>query len=264
MGLPFFWVDAFASEPFRGNAAGVCFLASPADDEWMRRLVEEMSLSEIAFLWDEGEGWRLRWFTPAREVDLCGHATLAAAHVIYESGRRAKDTPLTFESRSGQLSARGRAGRVTLDFPSTPLDECEPPKLLEALTGPIEACFDAGRDLLIELPDASTVRNLDFSGPELLAVTAQCVIATARSDDPDYEVVSRFFAPSYGINEDPVTGSAHCALGPHWAPKLETFRFRAFQASVRGGLVEVEVSGARTLLTDCAATLLRGEILQLP
>jgi len=261
MGAPFYWVDAFAEAPFQGNAAGVCFLDAPADDEWMRSLVDEMSLSEIAFLWEKAEGWRLRWFTPAREVDLCGHATLAAAHAIFESERRPAGSTLKFTSLSGELVAHGDAGKVTLDFPSIPLTPSAPPNLLEALAGPIVACFDAGRDLLVELPDAAAVRALSFTGAELLAITDQCVIATARSDDPAYDIVSRFFAPSYGIDEDPVTGSAHCALGPYWAAKLETFKLRARQASVRGGTLEVEVSGDRTLLTGSAVTLMKGEIL---
>lgn len=261
MGAPFYWVDAFASEPFRGNAAGVCFLDRAANDEWMRLMVAEMSLSEIAFLWEEGERWRLRWFTPAKEVDLCGHATLATSHVIYESGRRAEGTALTFDSKSGPLSAVGRAGRITLDFPSISAVMAAVPAGLEALTGPIVGAGYAGRDFLVELPDAAAVQALDFTGPELLGVMEECLLATARSDEPGYEVVSRFFAPSYGVDEDPVTGSAHCVLGPYWAAKLGVSSFLAYQASARGGMVEVEVAGDRTRLTGSAITLMKGEIL---
>lgn len=260
MAAPFYWVDAFAGHPFCGNAAGVCFLSGPADDETMRSLVEEMSLSEIAYLWEVDEGWRLRWFTPAKEVDLCGHATLASAHVIYESGRRPAGTPLRFETRSGPLWADGAAGRIFLDFPSIDPTPCEPPPGLTELIGPIVNCAAAQRDLLAELPSADAVRSLSFSGPELLSVTSNCLIATALSDDSAFAVISRFFAPGYGIDEDPVTGSAHCVLGPYWKPRLGLSSFRAFQASARGGTVDVEVKDGRTRLTGEAITLLRGEI----
>lgn len=261
MSIPFYWVDAFAAKPFQGNPAGVCFLEAPVEDEWMRRLTDEMSLSEIAYLWEEDEGWRLRWFTPAKEVDLCGHATLAASHVIYETGRSPDDAKLQFATRSGPLSAQGQAGRITLDFPSVPAVPCDPPGGLERLTGPIVHCGDASRDLLVELPDAEAVRNLNFASSDLLQITEGCLLATARADDGVHDVVSRFFAPSYGIDEDPVTGSAHCVLAPYWAPRLGIDRFFALQASARGGEVEVELRGERVILAGAATTLMKGEIL---
>lgn len=261
MAIPFYWVDSFASSPFRGNAAGVCFLDGPATDDWMRGLTDEMSLSEIAFLWGEGTDWKLRWFTPAKEVDLCGHATLAASHILYETGKSQAGSKLSFETRSGTLTAKGQAGEIELDFPSVPPAACPPPPGLERLTGPILYCGDATRDLIVELPDAESVRRLSFSGRDLLAVTDACILATARSDDGKHQVISRFFAPSYGIDEDPVTGSAHCVLAPYWAPKLGVNRFSAFQASARGGDVGVELVGDRVKLTGSALTLMKGEVL---
>ncbi|MGH7334780.1 MAG: PhzF family phenazine biosynthesis protein [Candidatus Rokuibacteriota bacterium] len=260
-GIPLVQVDAFTSAPFGGNPAAVCLLTGPADEAWMQDVAREMNLSETAFLYPEGSGYRLRWFTPTVEVDLCGHATLASAHVLWETGRVQPATRIDFQTKSGRLSAERHEAWIELDFPAKPVEPVEPPSdLLAALGAP--ACF-VGRnrfDYLVEVEGASTVRALRPDLPRLASLPVRGVMVTSRSDDPRYDFVSRFFAPGSGIAEDPVTGSAHCALGPYWMLRLEKDQLLGYQASARGGTVRVRVERDRVRLGGQAVTILRGEL----
>jgi PhzF family phenazine biosynthesis protein len=255
-------VDAFTDEPFRGNPAAVCVLDRPATDGWMAAVAREMNLSETAFLERRDDGWGLRWFTPAVEVDLCGHATLAAAHVLWQDGHAGQDAPLRFHTRSGLLTARREAGAVVLDFPSEPALEQPPPAgLLDALG--IRRAEAAGRnrfDWLVQVAGAADVRALRPDVRALAQFDMRGVMVTAHSDDDAHDFVSRWFGPRAGVDEDPVTGSAHCCLGPWWSARLGRDELRGWQASPRGGSVGVRVRGARVELTGRAVTVLRGEL----
>jgi PhzF family phenazine biosynthesis protein len=259
MPQPILQVDAFADRPFTGNPAAVCVLSGPRDEEWMQRVAEEMNLSETAFLHPEHGDWRLRWFTPLAEVDLCGHATLASAHALWETGRLAPDEPARFHTRSGLLTAEQDGGWIRMDFPSTPAVPVAAPEGLAAALG-VEP-RSVGRspwDLLVELESEAAVRALRPDLARLRELDARGVICTARGDDHDF--VSRFFAPRLGVDEDPVTGSAHCALAPFWAERIGRDALTGYQASRRGGVVKVRVTGERVLLAGRAVTVLRGEL----
>ena len=227
----------------------------------MQSVATEMNLSETAFLTPHDDGFGLRWFTPAAEVDLCGHATLAIAHVLWETGRLAEDATARFHTRSGLLTAKCTGDWIELDFPATPAEAIEAPAGLSDLLGSVPKFVGRSRfDLLLELTDAEELRDLnpDFVGLSSLPVRG--LIVTAKSDVPEYDFLSRFFAPAAGINEDPVTGSAHCALTPFWAERLGKDEMTAFQASPRGGVVKVKLAGDRVLLRGQAVTVLRGEL----
>ena len=264
MSEPIFHVDAFTDRPFAGNPAAVCFLAQERPDAWLQNIAREMNLAETAFLRGSQENWSLRWFTPSTEVDLCGHATLASAHVLWETRRCAPGTTLLFETRSGRLTASRRGTLIELDFPAEPASAGPtPPELLDALG--IRAPRFAGHnrlDYLIEVDDEAAVRALD---PDFRRLKAACagsrgVIVTARSERDEYDFVSRFFAPAAGIDEDPVTGSAHCCLGPFWAARLGKTDLLGYQASARGGSVAVRVAGSRVFLGGHAVTVAGGEL----
>lgn len=262
MTQPIYVADAFTDRPFAGNPAGVCPLAGPADDGWMQRVAAELNLAETAFLHPEGGGWRLRWFTPAVEVDLCGHATLASAHVLWETGRIPRGTPARFLTRSGPLTAAPRDDAIELDFPAKPVTPGPtPPGLAEALGARPVSAGSNGMDYLIELADEAAVRAVRPDFAKLRPLPVRGVIVTARASTPGYDIVSRFFAPAVGIDEDPVTGSAHCALGPFWAGRLGRADLVGYQASARGGTVRVGVRGDRVLLGGRAVTVWRGELL---
>jgi len=257
-----FQVDAFTEVPFKGNPAAVCLLQGSEPSNWMQTLAAEMNLSETAFLLPEGESWRLRWFTPKTEVKLCGHATLASAMVLFTTCPELRDKPLCFQTLSGELRARWAGGRIALDFPAMqPEPAAVSPDLENALGIPLKAAVSAGDFHLFEAQDAAAVRALT---PDFAAL-AQCsmpeVIVTARSDDPAFDFISRFFAPQLGINEDPVTGSAHCLLAPYWAEKLGKTDFTAFQASERGGVLGVQMRGDRVELRGAAALIFEGVLL---
>ena len=252
-----FHVSAFVTDtPFSGNPAAVCLLESPAEEPWMRGVARDMNLSETAFVHGSGGQYSLRWFTPAVEVDLCGHATLATAHVLWTETRELR--ALSFQTRSGRLLAFQNDGGIMLDFPATPTPACEPPDgLLDALG--VEAPVHRSRfDYLVELESADAVLAVKPDFRALRRHEIRGVIVTARGDDVDF--VSRFFAPGAGIDEDPVTGSAHCALAPYWAAKLGKTAMRARQLSERGGRIDVEVEGERVKLIGQARTTLRGEL----
>jgi predicted PhzF superfamily epimerase YddE/YHI9 len=249
LGMRIMQVDAFAERPFGGNPAAVCFLDAPADEGWMQAVAAEMNLSETAFLVPRGEDWDLRWFTPGCEVELCGHATLASAHALFETGLAS--SPVTFHTQSGALICRRVADGVEMEFPATPAERCDPPDVdFEVL----EAARNRW-DLLLRVPNERTVRELKF---DFTPLAARGVIVTAEA--MDYDFVSRFFAPQVGVPEDPVTGSAHCTLTPFWAERLGRKQMRAYQASSRGGEVGVRLAGDRVFLTGRAITVFRGTI----
>ena len=256
-------VDAFTREPFGGNPAAVCVLPAPADPVWMQRVAREMNLAETAFLVrrDSGE-YDLRWFTPSVEVDLCGHATLASAHVLWEGGHLAPGGPAVFHTRSGRLSAVRGDGWIEMDFPAEPAEPAPMPEGLAAALGVEPVHVGRNRfDYLVEVDSEATIRRLAPDIRGLGALPVRGIIVTARSETQGFDFVSRFFAPRAGVDEDPVTGSAHCCLGPYWRRRLGQDAFTAWQASARGGVVKVAVAGDRVLLSGQAVTVLRGELL---
>jgi PhzF family phenazine biosynthesis protein len=256
-------VDAFAGEPFEGNPAAVVPLDGPADERWMQAVAMEMNLSETAFLWREGGGWRLRWFTPLVEVDLCGHATLASAHILWETGLLAAGDAACFETRSGRLTCTREGGWITMNFPADPPIPTPPaPGVLEALNAgePVfagQSSFDA----FVVLDSEAAVRSVAPDMGALAGCTRRGVIVTAPADDAAFDFVSRVFAPAVGIDEDPVTGSAHCALAVYWAEALGRDELTGRQISRRGGTVRVAVAGDRVRLGGQAVTVLRGDLL---
>jgi PhzF family phenazine biosynthesis protein len=263
MGQRFTQVDAFTNKPFSGNPAAVCVLPAPRDELWMQSVAREMNLSETAFLYMQGDGYNLRWFTPAVEVDLCGHATLASAHVLWEEGFLKPTEHARFFTRSGLLTAGRDGDWIEMDFPATPEESTAPhPDLAKAL-GVSPTYVGKNRfDYLVEVDSEETVKNLrpDFS---LLKNTSdRGVIVTSVSKSEGFDFVSRFFAPAVGIDEDPATGSSHCCLGPYWKKRLNKDEFVAFQASARGGVVRVRVRGERVHIGGQAISVLHGEILQ--
>jgi predicted PhzF superfamily epimerase YddE/YHI9 len=261
MGQRIVQVDAFTARPFAGNPAAVCVLPGPADERWMQDVAREMNLSETAFLHREAEGFRLRWFTPTVEVDLCGHATLAAAHVLWEDRLLGPDEPARFRTRSGLLTARRRAVGIELDFPAEPIGAAPPPDgLAGALGVPVVFAGCNRFDALVEVESEEVVRAVAPDFGRLAAIPVRGVIVTGRSATPGYDFVSRFFAPRVGIDEDPVCGSAHCCLGPFWGARLGKDELVGYQASARGGEVRVRLEGPRVALGGRAVTVLRGEL----
>jgi PhzF family phenazine biosynthesis protein len=261
MSIKAFKVDSFTAQPFAGNPAGVCLLDAPCEQSWMQAVAREMNLSETAFLLREGDGFRLRWFTPAVEVELCGHATLASAHVLWEERILPSSETARFATLSGELRASRRGDLIEMDFPSKPEQPAEPPEdLVEALG--VEPLY-LGRnafDYLVLLDSEETVRAVSPDFARLRNVDVRGVIVTAPSSRPEFDFVSRFFAPAVGVDEDPVTGSAHCCLGPFWAARLGKSELTAYQASARGGVVRARVARDRVFLGGRAVTVLRGEL----
>jgi len=255
-------VDAFTDRPFAGNPAAVCVLPATADPAWMQDVAREMNLAETAFLVRQSDGYDLRWFTPAVEVDLCGHATLASAHVLWEEGDLAPATQARFHTKSGLLTADRRDSWIELDFPATPAPAAPPPAgLVEALGAKPRFVGRSRFDYLVEVDSEATVRGLAPDLGALAGVAARGVIVTSATDENSpYDFVSRFFAPQSGVPEDPVTGSAHCALAPYWAAKLGMTDLVAYQASARGGELLLRVVGDRVRLSGQAVTVLRGEL----
>lgn len=266
MTIPLYVVDAFTDRLFAGNPAAVCLLDRWPPDGWLQLLGREMNLSETAVLVRRSESaFELRWFTPTVEVDLCGHATVASAHALWENGHAPRAT-LTFSTRSGTLSASPLpSGEVELDFPAKPATPCDPPAgLLDALGAVAVAVGRNSFDFLVEMASETDVRGLKPDFRKLAAVACRGVIVTAPSDDPAYDFVSRFFAPASGIDEDPVTGSAHCCLSEYWGDKFGKQEIVGRQISARGGVVRVSRRGARVLLAGRAVTVSRGELATRP
>ena len=255
-------VDAFTNQPFAGNPAAIVVLPAAPDETWMRHVAREMNLSETAFLVPQNGGYNLRWLTPSVEVALCGHATVAAAHVLWEDGHLRPGQQARFYTRSGLLTADQRGDWIELDFPAKIAQAAEaPPDLLPAL-GVAEARFVGQNvfDYLVEVDSEETLRGLAPDHSTLRKLPVRGVIVTARSSTPEFDFVSRFFAPGSGIDEDPVTGSAHTALGPYWAERLGKTEFTAFQASARGGVVRIRMNGERVVLGGQAVTVMTGEL----
>ena len=288
---PLWIVDAFTAEPFAGNPAAVCLLDGPADAIWMQAVAHELGLSETAFLQAEDSGYRLRWFTPVTEVELCGHATLAAAHVLWTEGLLPAAAPATFDTLSGRLRAERSDVWIELDFPAFTTEPATAPVgLAEALGSESLTVARCGDDYLVVLSDESTVRTLVPDARALARLPLRGVIVTAAADgtgaadgttgragtegdtagaavadgapsEPTYDFVSRFFAPGFGLDEDPVTGFAHCILGPYWAARYGRTTLVGYQASARGGYVRVTLRGDRAILGGQAVTILRGDLL---
>ena len=260
--VPCFQVDAFAEKPFKGNPAAVCLLDGQYDDAWMQAVAAEMNLSETAFVHRrDADGFDLRWFTPAIEVDLCGHATLASAHVLWEEGIVGGGDSIRFHTRSGILECARKVELIELDFPATPATETKLPDALFTALG-VEAAWQ-GRsrfDALVLVETEEVLRSLEPDFQRLKSVPVRGIIVTSIADAEDIDFASRFFGPAAGIDEDPVTGSAHCCLAPFWSERLGKLEMSAYQASPRGGLVRVRVAGDRVVLGGHAVTVLRGEL----
>lgn len=268
MSLPLFQVDAFTDKPFAGNPAAVCVLPRSADEAWMQAVAAEMNLSETAFLARHEDpfkrAYRLRWFTPVTEVPLCGHATLASAHVLWTEGYYRPTEMIRFFTASGELTAtRDRQGWIMLDFPARDLERVDAPAGLLSALGLHTATY-IGRNLvndhLVEVADEAIIHNLAPDFATLAQVATRGIIVTSRASNDGYDFVSRYFNPSVGINEDPVTGSAHCCLAPYWCAKLGQDTLTGYQASPRGGLVRVEHIGERVKLSGQAVTVLKGQL----
>jgi PhzF family phenazine biosynthesis protein len=261
MGTKIFQVDAFTDKPFSGNPAAVCILSERRDEEWMQSVAREMNLSETAFLYNQTGGFNLRWFTPSVEVDLCGHATLASAHVLWESGYLKPDKQAYFFTRSGLLKAELKGDWIEMDFPSEPEERATPPDdLIQALEVEPNYVGKNRFDYIVEVDSEETLRNIKPDFRLLATLPVRGVMVTSLSDFNDYDFVSRFFAPASGIDEDPATGSAHCCLGPFWKKRLNKDEFIAYQASSRGGVIRVRLAGDRVYLGGQAVTVMRGEI----
>jgi PhzF family phenazine biosynthesis protein len=261
MGIPLLQIDAFASAPFTGNPAAVCLLDGPRDDAWMANVAAEMNLSETAFLLREEGEYRLRWFTPTLEVSLCGHATLASAFALWEWGELEPDREARFRTKSGVLTAAREGDWIELDFPSDPETQVDTPTSLQRALGVDLRYVGKSKFFhLCELESEEILRRLQPDFKRLTEAGAVGTIVTSKSDNPDFDFVSRFFAPGAGINEDPVTGSAHCCLGPYWGKKLGKTQLVGYQASVRGGVVRVRLDGERVRLGGKAVLVFRGEL----
>lgn len=270
-------VDAFTNIPFRGNPAAVCVMAAEADDEWMRQVAVEMNLSETAFLVsqpgpEEEAGvahYSLRWFTPAVEVDLCGHATLASAHVLWSEGLVATTDTICFHTKSGKLTAtmtcEADGNWITLNFPCQPVAPIDDPSILGSALGcKVLGAYANDANYLVEVSSAAELRSLAPDMSLLAQLPLQGAIVTAGGSDTDnagYDFFSRYFAPNAGIDEDPVTGSAHCSLVPFWKERLNKSEMLAYQASTRGGVLKVADLGDRVAISGQAVTVMKGELL---
>ncbi|GKU78264.1 phenazine biosynthesis protein [Paenibacillus sp. L3-i20] len=266
MGLEMWIIDAFTKERFKGNAAAVCLLSEPIEERHMQNIAAEMNLSETAFVIKENEGFGLRWFTPVAEVELCGHATLATAHALWESGTLPVTEEATFSTKSGVLTARNEGEWIELNFPTEAPQAAQAPEALIEALGLIPRYVGRNRmDYIIEVDSEDTVRTLQPDFNLIKGLDARGVIVTSKANKRvevggSYDVVSRAFFPAIGIDEDPVTGSAHCALAPYWSKRLRKDELIGYQASARGGFVRMQLVENRVLLSGGAVTVLRGEL----
>ena len=257
-----FQVDAFAEEPFQGNPAGVCLLREEASDPWMQSVAMEMNLSETAFIWPRGDEFTIRYFTPLVEIPLCGHATLAGAHVLWEEDRVPPAESIVFHAREDRLEAGCEAAWIRLDFPAKPVVDADIPGRLEAALGAKSRAAFRWPEIgyLVELGSEPAVRDLEPDLGLLCKGKYGGIIVTARCESGPYDFVSRFFAPEIGIDEDPVTGIAHCCLGPYWAARLGRTELTGHQVSRRGGVVKIRMKGDRVELLGQAVTVIRGRL----
>lgn len=262
-----FHVDAFASKAFTGNPAAICLLNEAPDAEWMQSMASELNLSETAFVWPEGNNFRLRWFTPKIEVPLCGHATLATAHVLYETRQCDNHKPIHFETLSGILECIKTSEGILMNFPAARvLDTSPQPAIYNALGLKVAPQFvglaQKSNTLLIEVSGSDNVETLTPDHALLLKINSPNIIVTSKGNTHQpYDFVSRYFGIQQGIPEDPVTGSAHCILAPYWARKLNKNTFHAKQVSKRGGELKLNLLGDRVQIIGNAITLFRSEIL---
>jgi len=255
-------VDSFTDRAFSGNPAGVCLLKEAADEKWMQDIAMEMNLSETAFLYQQGEGFQLRWFTPEVEVDLCGHATLASAHILWETGELESGSMAVFHTKSGRLAAVKKGDLIELDFPAEVEASCELPEVLKKALGiPVLYTGRNRMDYIVEVENEDVLRQLEPDHSMMKKLQTRGVIVTCRSSDSEFDFISRFFVPGAGIDEDPVTGSAHCCLGPYWSRKLGKLEMNAYQASKRGGELKVSINGDRVCITGKAITVCKVEFL---
>lgn len=262
MTIPVYQVDAFTDKPFKGNPAAVVLLEKPAEPSWMLSVAAEMNLSETAFVHPQGNGFHLRWFTPKVEVDLCGHATLASAHVLWESGMVSPEKKITFFTLSGRLEVAKEKDSLQMDFPSTRVVAGDLPEEVMAAVGIVPDFIGiSGEKWLMEFEDESVVRRLAPDFNVLRQFKGRGMIATSMSERPGVDFVSRYFAPWIGVDEDPVTGSAHAILAPYWAAKLGKVYLTAQQVSARGGTLQLRISGERVYISGKAVTVIRGELL---
>lgn len=263
MSLPLFHVDAFTQTPFAGNAAAVCILDKPREDAWLQQVASEMNLAATTFLLPQDDGYRLRWFSAKVELELCGHGTLASAHTLWEQGLLANDARAIFYTKGCRLTARRSGEWTELDFPAKPEEAMEAGTvLIESLGVKPRYVGKSQLDYLIEVESEEVVRGIQPDFEKMKTLPARGVIVTAAARNPsEYDFVSRFFCPSVGINEDPVTGSAHCVLSPFWSKRLGQEQLTGFQASTRGGIVRVRSAGDRVQLGGQAVTVLHGKLL---
>lgn len=264
--MKLYQVDAFTDQPFRGNPAAICVMEGPRPDAWMQALAAEMNLSETAFPLRQGEEFSLRWFTPKQEVGLCGHATLATSHILWAEGYLRPDQEARFQTKSGLLTANKRADGIEMDFPARFVTDAEAYPLLNQALGvaPRQTSILSsakGNTYLLEFDSEQQVIEMAPDFIALLAISARAVIVTSRAETAGYDFVSRFFAPALGINEDPVTGSAHCYLAPYWGKKLGKVALVGWQVSARTGVVGCTWQGERVVLRGQAVTVFKGELL---
>lgn len=261
--MEIYQVDAFTDSAFAGNPAAVCTLTQKKEDSWMQNLAAEMNLSETAFIYKEGENFNLRWFTPSSEVDLCGHATLASAHTLWEAGEVGSEEKINFDTKSGILTAEKNGSWIELNFPAEIEEKTDIPKNLNKALGETGIVYSGKNrmDYLLEVESEEIVKNIEPDFELLKEIDTRGIIVTAKSASDKYDFVSRFFAPAIGIAEDPVTGSAHCCLGPYWSKILNKNVLTGFQASKRGGTVRVKVDGNRVYLSGKAVTIFKAKLL---
>ena len=261
MGENIIQVDAFTDRPFAGNPAAVCILSQERDAQWMQNVAREMNLSETAFLLRQEDGYNLRWFTPAVEVELCGHATLASAHVLWETVCLKQEEEARFHTLSGLLTAKLKGGWIEMNFPAERETAAPATPGLEKALGVTFNYVGKNRfDYLVEVNAEEAIRNMAPDFTLLGAIPMRGVMVTSRSASREYDFISRFFAPQVGVNEDPVTGSAHCCLGPYWSKRLGKNELTGYQASSRGGVVRVRPEGDRVIIGGQAVTVLQGEL----
>ena len=259
--MQLFIVDAFTDRPFAGNPAAVCLLDEERDADWMQAVAAEMNLSETAFVRPLDVGMELRWFTPAMEVELCGHATLASAHVLWTEGVVNEEQPIQFHTKSGVLTCANNNGLIELDFPATPAQEVDPPAgLFEAMGVSPSFVGKSKFDKLLLVDSEEILGSLNPNFEKLRQIPTRGVIVTSMSNNPEFDFISRYFAPAAGVDEDPVTGSAHCCLGPYWSKQLGKTELKAYQASARGGVVQIRIAGERVILGGQAVTVVRGKL----
>jgi len=262
MPIPIYQVDAFTDKLFAGNPAAVVLLEQQAETEWMQSIAREMNLSETAFVHPQQGGYHLQWFTPEVEVDLCGHATLSTAHILWQTGLAKTAETIRFFTRSGWLTASQRNDLIEMDFPSSPVEPVDvTEEIITAVGVRPDYSFISGEKWLFEYADERIVRGLKPDFADLKLRKGRALSVTAPSSSPGFDFVSRYFAPWIGIDEDPVTGSAHCFLGPYWAQKLGKSHLTARQVSARGGIVHVRISADHTYVGGTAVTVFAGKLL---